>query len=178
MKTKNQNSRRKFLSVSIKSTMILGGAATLGGSILTPILSMAQNADAVFQTKIAKLGTASLQTSELALTKASNVEVKMFAKFEVAEQQAISNILKDMGTVVPAPSEEGKAILTMLKSLSGLDFDKAFMQAQVDTHKKLKEAVTALMNASTNKYVKHISSLALGTIQEHTERGQMLLHKL
>lgn len=173
-----ENSRRDFLSTSIKSAITLGAGATIGGGILSPIAALAQNADAALQAKIAMLGTASLQTSQLALTKASSADVKMFAKFESAEQETMGKILKDMGTRVPAPSEEGKALMSKLQTLNGSSFDKAFMQGQVDTHKKLKEAVSALMNATSDKHVKHVTSLALATIQEHTERGQMILGKI
>jgi putative membrane protein len=178
MKTDNLNGRRHFLTTTIKSAIVLGAGGTMAGGLLNPISALAQKADAPLQTRIAVLGTASLQTSKLALTKASNAEVKLFAKFEAAEQETMGMILKDMGTSVPAPSEEGKAILSKLQSLSGGAFDRAFMQAQVDTHKKLKDAVSALRDASADKHVKHVTALALATIQEHTERGQMLLGKL
>ncbi len=85
--------------------MVFGTSAVIGGSILSPIAALAQNADATLQAKDAMLGTASLQTSQLALSKALNAEVKMFAKFEAAEQETMGKILKDMGTAVPAPSK-------------------------------------------------------------------------
>ncbi|RFZ92894.1 DUF4142 domain-containing protein [Mucilaginibacter conchicola] len=65
-----------------------------------------------------------------------------------------------------------------MQGLNGAAFDKAFMQSQVDTHRKLHEAVSALNASTTDKHVKHVTSLALATITEHTERGQMLLSKL
>jgi putative membrane protein len=178
MKNSTENNRRDFLSKTLKGALVIGAGATIGGGLLNPLSTLAQNADAALQAKIAILGTVSLQTSELALTKASNAEVKIFAKFEAAEQQVMGMILKDMGTVVPAPSEEGKAMLTKLQSLSGAAFDKAYMQGQVDTHKKLREAVSALMSSTSDKHVKHVTSLALATIQEHTERGTMLLSRI
>jgi putative membrane protein len=178
MKTRNQNTRREFLSTSIKGAMVFGTGAVIGGSILSPIAALAQNADATLQAKVAMLGTASLQTSQLALSKALNAEVKMFAKFEAAEQETMGKILKDMSTAVPAPNEEGKALLSKLQGLNGATFDKAFIQSQVDTHQKLKEAVSALMNATADQHVKHVTSLALTTIQEHTERAQLLVGKL
>jgi len=178
MKTTKTNNRRDFLSTSLKTALFLSVGATIGSEALMPMAAMAQSADGPLRAKVAMLGTASLQTSQLALTKASNAEVKMFAKFEAAEQEVMGKILKDLGTTTPVPSEEGKAMLSKLQSLSGAEFDKAFMQGQVDTHKKLKDAVTALMNASSNLHVKNVTRLALATIQEHTERGQMLLGKI
>lgn len=178
MKTVNQNTRRTFLSTSLKGAFIVSAGAALTNNLFSPIAALAQNADVQLQAKIATLGTISLQTSQLALTKAINADVKLFAKFEAAEQETMGKILKDLGTIVPAPSEEGKAMLSKLQSLSGSAFDIEFMKGQYDTHKKLKEAVSSLMSTTTSKDVKHVTSLALATIQEHTERSQMLLGKL
>lgn len=175
-----EKSRRQFLTKSIKSAALLGVGTTFMGTLMEPSATMAQtgSSDAAFRSRIALLGTASLQTSQLALTKATNPQVKLFAKFEAAEQETIGKILKDMGTTVPAPSAEGKAMLTHLQSLSGPAFDKAFMQGQVQTHEKLHVAVTAYMNASKDINVKHLTSLALASIKEHTERGQLLVKQL
>jgi len=178
MKNIKHNNRRDFLATTIKGVVVLGAGTTIAGGILNPGKAVAQTAEAALQAKIAMLGTASLQTSQLALSKASNAEVKMFAKFEAAEQETMGKILKDMGTMVPAPGAEGKAMFAKLQSLNGAAFDAAFMQGQVDTHIKLKDAVTSLMNATSSKDVKHVTSLALTSIQEHTERGKMLLAKI
>jgi len=173
-----ENSRRDFLGKSLKSAVLIGAGATFAGSLLNAVPASAQTGVAALQAKVAMLGTASLQTSQLALTKASNAQVKMFAKFEAAEQETMGKILKDMKTTVPAPGPEEKALLTKLQSLNGAAFDKAYIQGQVDAHKKLHTAVSALMNASNDLHVKHVTSLALTTIQEHTERSQMLLTQL
>jgi putative membrane protein len=175
-----KNSRRQFLTRSIKGAALLGAGATFVGTLMDPAVGMAQSGstDVAFRSRIAMLGTASLQTSKLALTKASNPQVKMFAKFEAAEQETIGKILKDMGTAVPAPGAEEKAMLAKLQSLSGAAFDKAFMAGQVQGHQKLHEAVSAYMNGSKDLNVKHLTSLALATINEHTERGQMLVKQL
>ncbi|RYE30071.1 MAG: DUF4142 domain-containing protein [Sphingobacteriaceae bacterium] len=175
-----ENSRRQFLTKSIKSAALLGTGATFIGTLIEPVAVMAQpgSSDASYRAKIAMLGTASLQTSQLALTKATNPQVKLFAKFEAAEQQTIGSILKDMGTPDTAPDAEGKALFAKLQGLSGSAFDKAFMQGQVQTHQKLHSVVTAYKNASKDMHVKHLTSLALATIEEHTERGQMLVKQL
>jgi putative membrane protein len=180
MNNNNENSRRAFLSTTVKGALILGTGASALGALLQPASAFAQTggSEAGLKSKILALGTASLQTSKLALTKATNAQVKLFAKFEAAEQETIGTILKEMGTTAPAPDAEGQALLAKLQKLSGAAFDKAFMQGQVETHLKLKAAVTALKNASSNAQVKHVTSLALATIQEHTERGQMLLTQL
>jgi putative membrane protein len=178
MKNITENSRRSFLTKSLKSAVIIGAGASFAGSLLDPVTALAQTGSKELQAKVAMLGTASLQTSQLALTKASHPQVKMFAKFEAAEQETMGKILKDMGTLVPAPSAEGKALLAKLQALSGSAFDKAFMQGQVETHQKLHQAVSALNASGNDLHVKHVTSLALTTITEHTERGKLLLSQL
>jgi putative membrane protein len=178
MENLSQNSRRDFLAKSIKGAVMVGAGASLAASLLEPVSAFAQNGSQDATAKVAMLGTAALQTSQLAQSKASNAQVKMFAKFETAEQETMGKILKDMGTTVPASSAEGAALLTKLQSLSGSAFDKAYMQGQVETHKQLHQAVSSLNASSNDPHVKHVTSLALTTITEHTERGQMLLSQL
>ncbi|MBE9586660.1 DUF4142 domain-containing protein [Mucilaginibacter sp. JRF] len=178
METTNSNSRRGFFSRSLKGAVFVGAGATFAGSLLEPLAAEAQSSDTALQAKIAQLGTVSLQTSQFALKKVSNAEIKTFAKFEAAEQETMVKILKDMGTTLPAPSPEGKALLSKLQSVSGAAFDKAFMQGQVETHQKLHTAVSSLNAAAKDAHVMHVTALALATITEYTERGQMLVSKL
>jgi putative membrane protein len=178
MKDLTKNPRRDFLVKSLKGAALIGASATFAGSLIEPMSALAQTGSPELQAKVAMLGATSLQTSQLALTKASNPQVKMFAKFEAAEQETMGKILKDMGTAVPAPPADAKALLTKLQSMSGSGFDKAFMQSQVEAHQRLHEAVSALNASSNDMHVKHVTSLALTTITEHTERAQLLVTQL
>jgi putative membrane protein len=178
MENLTKNHRRDFLTKSLKSAVLMGAGATFAGSLLDPMPGLAQTGSPELQAKVAQLGAVSLQTSQLALTKASNPQVKMFAKFEAAEQETMSKILKDMGTPTPAPTTDAKAMVTKLQSLSGAAFDKAFMQGQVEAHQQLHEAVSALNASGNDMHVKHVTSLALTTITEHTEKAKMLVSQL
>ncbi|QQL50467.1 DUF4142 domain-containing protein [Mucilaginibacter ginkgonis] len=179
MKNSIQESRRNFLATGIKGTAILGAGALFGGAAILPLQSLAQSSsDAEYRNKIAAIGTTSLQTSKLALTKASNPMVKMFAKFEAAEQEAMGGILKDMGTTVPSPKPADAELLPMLQRLNGKAFDKAYISGQIKGHQNLKMAVTAYHNATADINAKHITSLALATINEHIELTQDLLKRL
>jgi putative membrane protein len=178
MENLTKSHRRDFLKKSLQSAVIIGAGATFAGSLLDPMPVLAQSGSPELQAKVAQLGAASLQTSQLALTKASNPQVKMFARFEAAEQETMGKILKDMGTPTPAPSADGKALLTKLQSLSGAAFDKAFMQGQVEAHQQLHQAVSALNASGNDMHVKHVTSLALTTITEHTEKAQLLVSQL
>jgi predicted outer membrane protein len=89
------------------------------------------------------VGSLSLATSRLAVEMSSAYMVKMFAKFEVAEQETIADILKSMemekaegALKVPTDAEveamldpTGKEALVMLKGLNGAGFDMASVPA-------------------------------------------------
>jgi putative membrane protein len=178
MENIKDQSRRKFLSASLSAAVVAGAGTTFFAALLTSEDAGAKVQTNSLQARIAMLGKASLETSKLALTKASNSDVKLFAKYEAAEQETMGKILKEMGTTVPAPGEEQKTLLSKLQSASGKAFDQAFMQGQLSTHKQLHDAVAALMKSSQDIHVRHLTSLALATITEHTERARMINGKI
>jgi putative membrane protein len=128
-------------------------------------------------------GSLSLLASRMAVKKAKNAKVLEFAKFEVAEQETVADILNGMmkspsdasGKVV-APSDEeamshvdadGKDTLNKLKGLSGAQFDDAFVKAQVDTHKKLLSIQESYLDSGKNREELSVAKLAKGMIDEH-----------
>jgi putative membrane protein len=185
MKNNTQNSRRQFLSHSLKGSLFLvGGLSTAG--VLLESFSPAPDpkTEAEFRTQLAPLGHLSLTTSLLALDKATNPKVKMFATFEVEEQKTMAKILQEMKTPPPSLDAKGQAVIDKLKTATGAGFDKAFMQAQVETHEQL-QALTAayVANAAAKTslpelHTRHVASVALATIKEHTERGRLLSGEL
>jgi predicted outer membrane protein len=131
-----------------------------------------------------KVGSLSLATSRVALDKASDPMVKEFAKWEVAEQETIADILKSMETdgkaegALKPPSEaeveamldsEGKAGLDKLKGASGKEFDKAYVTAQLDGHKKLLTIQEDYLKIGQNREHLSVTKLARGQIKEHID---------
>lgn len=185
MKNNTLNSRRHFLSNSLKgSILIAGGLST--AAVLLESFSPAADAktEADFRTELAPLGNLSLMTSLLALTKATDPKVKMFANFEAEEQKTISKILAELKTPVPSVDTKGQAVMEKLKSATGSAFDKAFMQAQVETHEQLQALTATYVSNSADKtslpelHTRQLASLALATIKEHTQRAKLLLTQL
>jgi putative membrane protein len=135
MKNQTQNSRRQFLSHSLKGSLVLTGGLS-GAAVLLESFTPAADAksEAEFRMQLAPLGNLSLMTSLLALSKATDPKVKMFATFEAEEQKTMAKILAELKTPPPSTDAKGQAVMEKLKSASGAAFDRAFMQAQVDTH--------------------------------------------
>ena len=135
-----------------------------------------------------KVGSLSLATSRLAVEMATADMVKMFAKFEVAEQETIADILKSMemekaegALKVPTDAEveamldpAGKEALATLKGLNGAGFDKAYVAAQLDGHKKLLTIQEDYLKVGQNREHLSVAKLARGMINEHIDHLTML----
>lgn len=129
------------------------------------------------------IGSLSLLQSRMAATMASDKKVKMFAMWEVAEQETIGDILKSMkmdmgkaqGALSPPTDEEamamidqdGKAALDPLKGMSGAAFDAAYVTANLDGHRKLLKIQEEYLTVGTNREHLSVAKLARGMINEH-----------
>lgn len=115
-----------------------------------------------------------LESSTLALEKASSADVKAFA------QQMITDHTKAAQDMAPAAAEEGVApakeldkrhgdMLDALSDLTGEEFDAAYVQAQVQAHD---EAVALFEGYATNGKegpLKAFAAATLPTLQSHQE---------
>jgi len=186
MSNKITNSRRDFLSKSVAGTLLISGGISSVGALLQSFTTTSNTAiaEAEFRSRLLQLGTRSLLTAQLAQANASNAKVKMFATFEAEEQKTIAMVLKEMNTPVLPPDATSQEALAKLKSASGAAFDTAFMKAQVDTHEALKTLTSSYISSAQGKntmpdmHTRHLASLALATITEHTARAKSLLSEL
>lgn len=98
-------------------------------------------ADAEFATKAAVGGMAEVALGKLALEKSANAKIKEFATMMVSDHgkanQALIALAKVKNITLPADvDDEHQKKMTELKSKTGADFDKAYVDAMVDGHKK------------------------------------------
>lgn len=108
---------------------------------------------------------------EMAKNKANGKYVKEFAKFELEETDTVKQVLKEMGTDAPPIDAEGKAKLDKLDSLSGAEYDRMFIQEQIDGHNKLIDHANNFLNGTENNnaemHNRHIAMMARATHKEH-----------
>lgn len=136
-----------------------------------------------YRTNLMALGSMSLMASELAEDKASNAEVKKFAAFEVSEQSAIASVLKDMKTQKAPMNEKDQAVMDQLKSASGAEFDRAYLQASQDTHERLEDLGENFLGASKSgemkeQHARHLATVTLPTIKQHITQSKELMATL
>lgn len=119
--------------------------------------------------KTAIAGAAALQTSDIALKKASNAKVKQFAQFEHDEQTTVAEILKMMDPSLGAARPDAKMadMIQKLNAMSGAEFDKAYVTAQIEGHQVLLAIQEDYIKVGRNREHLAVAKLARGQIKEH-----------
>ena len=112
-----------------------------------PLAAMAQQAEPVTGAKLTMMqykkftllgGTFAKQTSQVALTQATNPKVKQFAQFEFDEQTVVAQVLTNLADPPPVPLDAGHAAtLKELQAQSGHAFDVAYVKGQIAGHQEL-----------------------------------------
>jgi putative membrane protein len=124
-------------------------------------------------------GTVALETSRIAMSKASNAAVKRFAQFEVAEQETIAMVLKGRGNLggnpPPPVDAKGKAMIEALQAAkAGPEFDRSYIEEQVEGHQRLLQIQEAYLSAGKDEAHRGIVMLARGQIKEHLANLDMI----
>jgi putative membrane protein len=126
------------------------------------------------------VGSVALQTSEIALQKAQDEDVKQFAQFEVDEQRTIAEVLRSMmepaGTASqggaqaqPQLDQQHAAMIQKLEQAKAGDaFDKEYVQGQLQGHQELLQVQERfLQGRPQNREAMNAAKLARGHIKEH-----------
>ena len=130
------------------------------------------------------VGSQSLMISRIAQGKLKHPMGKQFADFEVAEQDGIADVLKSRsmsgtkpsGTLTPPTDAEaeanldadGKAAVAKFRDMAaGPEFEKSYIQAQIEGHKKLLGIQDTYLQVADDEDETNLAKLAKGRIQEH-----------
>ncbi|HEY0428236.1 MAG TPA: DUF4142 domain-containing protein [Pyrinomonadaceae bacterium] len=156
----------------------------------TNVSSNAANAEKVnktgdddFMMKAAQGGMAEVELGRLAAEKAQNADVKKFAQKMVEDHSNANTELKALATKkgVTLPTDVGsehKATMEKLKALSGAEFDKAYVAAMVDDHKKDVAEFEKQSTGAKDADVKAFATKTLPTLKMHLEMIQAIQPKM
>ncbi|MBL4677389.1 MAG: DUF4142 domain-containing protein [Mucilaginibacter sp.] len=119
--------------------------------------------DAKFATDAANAGMAEVAAGKVASEKATNAQVKEFANMMVMDHtkanEELMGIAKTKNITLPtAPDADHQKMLTDLSAKSGAAFDKAYVDAMVEGHKKV-----AAMLEDASKNCKDTDLMAFAT---------------
>lgn len=157
------------------STGASAGAASAGANS-----SKLARADIAFLNQAAQNGHAEVEGSKLALTKATNAQVKSFAQQMVDDHtkanQELASLASSKGVEVPTePSLAQKAKMKLLSAADGARFDQRYadsigVTAHQDTIKLFERASTDAKDPD----VKAFAVKTLPTLQHHLQMAQDL----
>ena len=116
------------------------------------------------------VGSVALETARIAEDKAQNPWVKKFAKYEVAEQTTIAEILKSMGaTPAKLTDKQSEMIAKAKEAKAGPSFDEDFLAGQLDGHRDLLKIQETYIGKGKDEAAVNLSKLARAQINEHID---------
>jgi putative membrane protein len=170
-----------------------GAGTAAGGGLYNQSAGQMSQAEQQWMQQTMATGMVALETSKIALQKAQNADVKMFAKFESDEQQGLAEVLRSMqepatassGSAADTTASAGAAPQTdakhreMVQKLqqasAGAAFDKEYLQGQLQGHRELLQIQdNFIKSGSRNREAVNVAKLARGRIQEHIELIQSI----
>lgn len=130
-----------------------------------------------------------IEFAKVAVKKTKNPDVKQFAQTMINDHGAVIDAAVALATklgVTPEDNETTQALLTRqkenlekLNSLSGVEFDKWYVNNEVDYHKFAIGAVeNILIPSATNQELKALLQSAVPNFKTHLEHAEMLQSKL
>jgi putative membrane protein len=132
--------------------------------------------DVEFLTKAIQAGVAEVQISELALEKSLNQQVREFAQRMVQDHTAANQRLLSLAEASgnPPPTQmdqKHQAMLQQMSQLSGEEFDRQYMQGQVQEH----QAAVKLFGSEATQPSGPVDALAgelLPALREHLQMAE------
>lgn len=146
------------------------GAADMNGT--------AASADQAFLTDAMKGDNSEVALGKVAASKGSSQGVKdlgnMLANDHGAHKQEVAALAQQAGVAVTDDiKDEAKTLMTKLDGLSGAAFDKAFIDAAVENHKKDIAAYEAQAR-SGDPQTAALANKTLPTLRKHLDKAQSL----
>lgn len=164
-------------------------AAVATAGVLTTFL-MAQTATQPpsqgaqqFVTKAAQGGMFEVQSSQVAQTKAQNAEVKSFARDMIRDHSKANADLKTLttkvGVRVPEQLDaEHAEKLRRLQAASGAEFDRTYVEQQVQAHEQSVTLFRDYSQSGDNAELRSFATRTLPVLQQHKTQIDRLEREL
>jgi putative membrane protein len=122
--------------------------------------------------------------SQIGADKATNPSVKKYAQLMVKDHSAMLDAVKSLTTklnLTPAANDkvsdiqkENQKDITDLNAKTGKDFDKEFMEEQVDMHQETLDLLKDLDSRTTNPDLKAAIAEATPKVQAHLDQAKAI----
>jgi putative membrane protein len=125
-----------------------------------------------FATAVAASDLYEIESAKLAASKSGSAKVKAFAGHLVTDHQKSAAELKTAAatgkvTVTPALDAEKQAMIDQLKSASGGEFDRLFLEQQKSAHQKTLALLQSFASGGDAEPLKDFARKASGVVESH-----------
>lgn len=136
-------------------------------------------ADRTFLMNAANAGKYEIEAANLAMEKASDNEVKEYARMMLEDHKKaskeLSSIMSSKGIKEPeAVTGEEKTMLEDLKKANGKEFDKMYKKQMVTSHKKAVKMHEDAANTAKDSDIKNHASSKLPKLKHHLDHAQKM----
>ncbi len=136
----------------------------------------------VFIQKTAAGNKFEIDTSRMALEKTSNDKIRSFAREMIADHtkagKDFKNAVAKAGMDNPAPDDtpdaHQKSVMDSLRQASGGDFDRKYIDAQVEAHNDTTALFADYVENGSNGDLKSFSRILLPTLKHHQDMAKSL----
>jgi len=145
----------------------------------TSLANQQAMADQSFVRKALEGGVAEVQLGQLAQQKSQSDDVKQFGQKMVEDHTQLGDQMKpiaqQLGIKEPkGPSKKDKQLMAKLETLSGPQFDEAYILAMVKDHKEDLKEFKDEAQAAQNPNVKQAAQQGAGVISQHLQMIQQI----
>ncbi|HZF42354.1 MAG TPA: DUF4142 domain-containing protein [Sphingomonadaceae bacterium] len=166
--------RRTFAKTIAAGALGLGAAPVLAQGMRHGGMAMGP-AERTHVLETLGIGSVSLLSSRMALSKARRPLVRQFADFEAEESTTVAQILGEIsGMTPPPPIGADRALLARLQAANGAMFERDYLAGQLNGHQRLLRVQERYLSQGRNQHHRHIAMLARGRIREHIRELQLL----
>lgn len=139
--------------------------------------------DRNFMTMAAYANSNEIDAAQLALTKATNDSVKVFAQMMIAEhtnaKAKLDSVANQFTYTLPTTIDSAHAAMKVqMMALSGVTFDTTYMNSQVNDHVNTISLFQTEINQGNNPSIKNYATETLPHLQMHLERAQSIRAQL
>lgn len=174
------NSNRS--TVNSATNTLANAANTVANTVSNTAASLTTPSPEDFMKKAAQGGMAEVELGKLAAQKGQNAEVKSYGQMMVADHGKANTELKALAAkknvTLPADLGSHATVHEKLKTMSGAEFDKTYVDAMVDDHETTVSEFQKQADSSADADVKAFAAKALPTLKAHLEKIKAIQAKM
>jgi putative membrane protein len=140
-------------------------------------MSSVSKLDRDFMTKAAQSDMTEIQTSQLALQKSQNREIRDYAQKMIQQHtnssKELMQIAQSKGVTLPKDvGSKNQPLVSKLSKLSGQEFDRAYMQGQIQSHQKTLNEYQAYLQKGQQQELIAFANKIAPLVSQHLEMAQ------